>query len=197
MNTQSTPEPSLIYNQTSVSLLLNIDEPNEVSDTKYEKEGWLNQRKGYFRKWKKRYARVEQQQYLCTYQSDNDDLINCVDTIDLTESTIQYTLDEPKQFTINTNNSNNNDTEHSFQCATVSETNEWLTVIYIYVLKQKQITAKNATYTNTDVDLLTSKPISSRGHRVAIYNENKTKISVPRKLTKKDIMVTDMEINDI
>eukprot|EP01084_Bolivina_argentea_P028546 53047_1 len=70
------------------------------------KQGWIKKRSRHLKQWRKRYTTIEENKFFCTYQ--NEEMTNCTEKIDISESTIQYTIDKPKEFKLFLNKNNNN-----------------------------------------------------------------------------------------
>ena len=85
------------------------------------KQGWIKKKSRHLKAWRKRYAIIKDDQYLCTYHQES--MKNNTEKIDLTACTIYYTIDRPKEFQIFLSNNN---TEFSFECDTILDANEWL-----------------------------------------------------------------------
>eukprot|EP01083_Nonionella_stella_P075864 206437_1 len=119
-------------------------------ETSQGKSGWIKKRSRIVKQWRKRFAQIKEDQYLCTYK---DDLLkHCTETIDITQASIYYSINSPKAFNIYLAKEN---TYFDFECDTVEEANDWL-IHLKHINESYTQPATTNTQQPNDLDLITN-----------------------------------------
>eukprot|EP01084_Bolivina_argentea_P028545 53046_1 len=157
------------------------------------KQGWIKKRSRHLKQWRKRYTTIEENKFFCTYQ--NEEMTNCTEKIDISESTIQYTIDKPKEFKLFLNKNNNNG--FHFECESIIDANEWLLILKKITMtsphspkfNQQKPTITNKNEMN-DLNLITSPTqdaISNNPLAISDINNNNTNLEIYK----------DSEVNEL
>eukprot|EP00486_Rosalina_sp_Unknown_P013924 CAMPEP_0201579350 /NCGR_PEP_ID=MMETSP0190_2-20130828/26871_1 /ASSEMBLY_ACC=CAM_ASM_000263 /TAXON_ID=37353 /ORGANISM="Rosalina sp." /LENGTH=373 /DNA_ID=CAMNT_0048013685 /DNA_START=430 /DNA_END=1551 /DNA_ORIENTATION=+ len=103
----------------------NNDQKSDEDDIdSIEQEGWLEKQGKFLKKWKKRYARIEDK-YLCIY--DNDNTSEPIQKVDFAMMELLFSTDKPKEFTLRKQSSDDSmDLTHCFRFKDEIDTEQWM-----------------------------------------------------------------------
>eukprot|EP01083_Nonionella_stella_P052830 140020_1 len=124
-----------------------------VDQIELNRSGWIKKRSRHLKQWRRRFTRVEEQQYICTYHDET--LKTCTEKIDVQPATIYYTIHNPTEFRIIAGDQTDQTLEFYFKCESITEANDWLRCLK-KISKTHAILRTEFDDAQNDLDLVTA-----------------------------------------